>query len=121
MTIDQYHHHLKPTDPKYKRSRVKCIYLYAADFDNLGELVKLLWVDDDAAGVQLRGDLGRFGLSTWQRLLYWVLGLLMQKGAVGLRASLGLSFPVTGGYISLLGPNLQVSEDAVILGAVTLL
>ena len=49
------------------------------------------------------------------------LGLLMQEGAVGLRAALRLILPVTRGHIPLLGPNLHVSEDAVVLGAVTLL
>ena len=49
------------------------------------------------------------------------LGLLMQKRAVGFRAALGLTLPVAGGHIPLLGPNLHVSEDAVVLGAVTLL
>ena len=45
----------------------------------------------------------------------------MQKRAVWLGAALRLVLPVTGGHIPLLGADLQVSEDAVVFGAVTLL
>merc|ERR1719232_898963 len=44
----------------------------------------------------------------------------MQEGAVGLGAALRLALPVTGSHVPLLGAYLQVAEDAVILGAVTL-
>ena len=45
----------------------------------------------------------------------------MQKRAVWLGAALRLVLPVTGGHIPLLGADLQVSEDAVVFSAVTLL
>ena len=40
---------------------------------------------------------------------------------MGLGAALRLALPVTRGHVPLLGADLQVAEDAVILGAVTLL
>ena len=54
-------------------------------------------------------------------LFNWVLGLLVEEGAVWLVTSLGLSLPVAGSHLPLLGPDVHVTVYAVLLGTVSLL